>query len=255
MLKISCFTFIITLFFSYNNYAKANDYNISKRAIAKFLGVPEEFVSIECPQQSFKLNGTGRDATLSICLNKADNQKRCEIAVGYLKKPPYSNHISFEAKVAHNTDKIKEWMIALQIHAFPDKGESWRCPALSADITGGKLHMFNRWDASKISKTHGYHCAEKGSSIQSRTVIDNYSVGIGKWFSLNMDLKLSHLSDGNIDISLNNDKKINLSGANTYNDDRPPFLKLGIYKPNGWDKNHILSCISYRNVDISVEKY
>lgn len=222
--------------------------------LSEFFGVSEEMLSIECPQKTFYLNGKGKEAELSICLNKGDNKKRCEITIRALKTVPETNHVSFSAKISSNINNPRNWTSIMQIHAFPDWRESWRCPPLSVEIAEGNLRIFNRWDATPISKTSDSSCAKEGNSIQSRTIIKGYPIEQDKWISLALDLKLSYQDNGNLSLSIDGNDEITVSGANIYNDKTNPYLKFGVYKPNAWDEGHVLSCVTYRNMDISIKE-
>ena len=223
-------------------------------ALADFFGVPRKAIQIECPQHSFELTHHNKDQELSVCLHRTAKRKRCEIVIKTFEKSPHINHVSFEAKTNHNINHPTEWVGLMQIHAFPDVGEKWRCPPFSLETHRNRLRMYNRWDTQKISKTTGYNCAQKGNSIQSRTVFGNYPIQQNEWFSLDMDLKLSHRDDAQTNVILDQGAPISMKGPNIYNDHKMPYLKFGIYKPTSWERGHLMSCVTYRKMDISVKR-
>ena len=223
-------------------------------ALAAFFGVPRSAIQIECPQHSFTLTHHSKNPELSLCLHKAEQKKRCEIVIKTLKKAPYINHIAFEAKTSHNINHPTEWVGLMQIHAFPDKNENWRCPPFSLETVHNRLRMYNRWDTEKISRISRHSCAGRGNSIQARTVFENLPVHQNTWFSMDMEMRLSHGPDGTIRITPPGSTPIALKGPNIYNDSKPPYLKFGVYKPTSWGKGHLLSCVTYRNMDIGAKK-
>ena len=97
-----------------------------KDDLSAFFGVAKDRISIECPQQSYRLENEQGGKILNICLNKADNQNRCEIIVHDLSRAPSKNSIGFQMNYADITP-WKRWLSVLQIHSYPDPGEAWRC--------------------------------------------------------------------------------------------------------------------------------
>ncbi len=222
--------------------------------LSTFFGMQSDIIQVECPQSSFDVNTTKTPHELSICLNKAAQEVRCEITVKPFHKAPYSGALSFEMKLSHNTPHPERWLSLFQIHSFPDPSEHWRCPPLVLEAYQDTMRMHNRWDKQGISRTHGYHCAEQGSTIQNRTLFENYTYNQNEWIPVTIDTKLSHRDDGYIKTTIGSQDHALISGPTYYNDQKPPYLKFGLYKPSGWAQEHFLSCITYRNVDISVEK-
>lgn len=235
-----------------NSLASTNAADIQN--LARFFGILASQIQIECPQQSFQVIDAPHSAELSVCLHKASNQKRCEIVIKPFQKRPFVAQISYDMKISHNVNKADRWMSIFQIHSPPDTSENWRCPPVSLEAYKGNLRMFNRWDKTAISKTSGYHCAEENSSIQSREIFQNYSYEQNQWIPIQIIANLTHQDNGVLKTTIADGPTHTYEGANSYNDHKAPYLKFGIYKPNGWHGKHILSCITYRTVDISQEK-
>jgi len=225
-----------------------NSKNLTEK-IAIFLKIPIHRIFLECSSKEIDFPVLDGQKTMRMCLRKTDRKKRCEISIHNLTIAPEPQKISFEALIENSAPAPKKWFSIMQIHSFPDKGEKWRCPPFSLEYFENTLRLFNRWDTKKTSKTFGDNCTEEGSSIASKTVFSD--IPLEKWIKISLDLKLSFGEDGYINTSIGKQGFTKLIGPNIYNDKRLPFLKFGIYKPTSWDKQHKMSCVTYRNIDIS----
>lgn len=237
------------IFLSPSNTLAAENSDVLAEKIANLLNIPRHSVFLECPSKEIDFLVLHGQKTIRMCLRKTDKKNRCEFSIHNLNIAPEKQKISFEALIENNAPHPKNWLSLMQIHSFPDQGEKWRCPPFSLEYYDNTLRLFNRWDTTKTSKTSGYNCTEEGSSIKSKTIFSD--VPLEKWMKISLDLKLSHGEDGYIMTSINTHRFPKLIGPNIYNDSRPPFLKFGIYKPTSWDKEHKISCVTYRNIDIS----
>ncbi len=226
--------------------------NLAEREIAEFFDVSADRVHIECPQRSYNFTTEDNQTILNFCLDKVDQNKRCEVSIAGLDRSPDINEISYDLKIADITPR-NLWQSVMQIHSFPDEGEKWRCPVLSLETVAGNFRSFNRWDVSPVSKTLGYNCAEAGSTISSRSVIDNVPIRPGEWQKIEFASRLS-AQDGSLQLKVDEKDSGVLRGPNIFNDKKPPFLKFGIYKPAGFEKGHLKSCVKYKNVKISSKK-
>ena len=221
-----------------------------KGRLAEFFNVSPDQIYIECDQNTYQLGEEGGMPVLNVCLNKVDQKKRrCEITVHGLKRSPSVNKISYDINIADTTPH-KEWESVMQIHSFPDKGEAWRCPVTALEAEKGAFRIFNRWDASPLSTTYGYNCAEPGSSISSRNIIKDVDIKPGQWQKVELNLTLSTGADGRYQAIIDNANSGMIEGPNTYNDQKLPFVKFGIYKPTSWEDDHQQTCVKYRNVKI-----
>lgn len=220
--------------------------------LSAFFGVSPERISVECPQQSYRLEEEQGGKILNICLNKADNQNRCEIAIHDLPRSPAKTSIEFQVNYADETS-FKRWQSLMQIHSFPDEGEEWRCAPITLEIKDGNFRVMDRWDATTISRTFGDRCAERGSSISGRQLIDDIKVRPGEWQDVKIDAKLSYGTDGELHASVDGRESPLVLGPNIFNDQKKNFLKFGFYNPAGWEDGHGLSCVRYRNVKIKTD--
>jgi hypothetical protein len=243
-MKIKNITLFFLSFFIFASAHAAEPSDINER-LAAFFKVSPDRIRVECPQNSYELTGADE---LKICLNKADRQRRCEITVSNLARAPAENKISFELNFSDPKPR-KEWESVMQIHSFPDKGEAWRCPVTALEVKDGSFRMYDRWDSSPLSHTSGYNCTEAGSSISARPVLENVLLKAGQWQDVHLDAALSPV-DGTFQMKIDKKASELIRGPNTYNDEKSPFLKFGIYKPTSWEEGHEMSCVKYRNVKI-----
>ncbi|WP_104402833.1 heparin lyase I family protein [Vibrio penaeicida] len=202
----------------------------------------EEFISTENPVSFVyechpELWDKGSLSTsVEFKLKPKKGRKRCEIAVqkGLERDKPFS--LSFRFLVNDTYQYSNQWHSYFQIHSFPDKGESWRCPIMALETKNGKLRMYNRWDQKKISSTKRGSCAANGNSIRSRTLFEGVSYAANVWNQFRIEGVLSTSNNECLKTYLNEALLSETCGPNTFNDARVPFFKLGIYKPTSWDK-------------------
>lgn len=222
----------------------------SKKELGAFFNVKPDRLFIECASKDFQLTDATDGPVLSMCLSKNDKKRRCEIAVHDISRTPAPFNVNFDVMSdSLNTASTEEFSI-MQLHSYPDKGESWRCPVMSLEVKDSTLRLFNRWDKEKLSKGAGYNCAGAGSTITSRVLFQNMPVENDRWHHMNISGVLSYDPMGEVKASLDDRVLADTSGATTYNDRRPPFLKFGIYKPTSWRKSQPKICMHYKNVQI-----
>ncbi len=126
----------------------------------------------------------------------------------------------------------------LQFHGVPDKDSSGnlvepsRHPPIAL-YTGenGRWTMRIKGDSKKIS-----------TSVGSSTRVASYSLGDfradrGRWTEFVMHVRFHYNSTGLVEVWKDGVKVVTDRGENTYNDNVPPFLKIGIYKP-AWKPNN-----------------
>lgn len=215
-----------------------------KQSIARFLHIDENRLFLECPQHTLSID----DSTLQICLNKEDNQKRCEIAIHDLRP---EEQIAFDFQLDPSLQPSDRWFSVMQIHSFPDsKEEHWRCPPVALLVENAAFRLPNRWDATPISHTSGHHCTEAGSTIQQREIFSNLPAMNGIWHHLHMGILFAFDEKGRLEVAMNDKRLGTFTGPNSYNDQRPPYLKLGIYKPTSWKMPQNQLCVRYKNIKL-----
>lgn len=121
--------------------------------------------------------------------------------------------------------------ILAQLHDRPDTalGETWRSPQISLGIIGGKWYLRNRWDPKP--KTIGNDPKPEGNVNR----FDLGPVTKGVWTDWVVHAKWSYGSDGVLEIWKNGVPVVKYNGPNAYNDQKSPYWKFGVYKPD-WKK-------------------
>jgi hypothetical protein len=220
---------------------------------ARFFGVDEKRIFVECRDESFEFRREAGASVLNMCLRPGKHGTRCEVAIHDLPRAPRENIVSFDVRQSDDVPR-KRWHSVMQIHSFPDKGEIWRCPVMALEVEENRFRMFNRWDREARSVAVGYDCAGAGSTLQSRQVFGDVAVRPGAWQTVKMNAVLSWKDDGRLRAGVDGHGGALLEGPNIYNDRRGNFLKFGIYKPTGWEAGHDKVCVDYRNVRIETDR-
>ncbi len=215
--------------------------------MARAFDLPVSRLSLECHHDNIALN----QGELTLCLTPENGQsKRCEASFKLLEYAPSQHQIHYDFHLDEHMAAASNLYIISQVHALPDKQEPWRCPPLSFDVKNSTFFAHNRWDTNKITEDPHNKCIHSTSSIQGRKVLDGISLPEEQaWHEVNLDLTLS-TENGSLALQLNEHQSDVLNGPNTYNDRRPPFLKLGIYNPHN-AKIEKRQCITFKNIMIS----
>lgn len=155
------------------------------------------------------------------------NSKRSEFAAR-VEKANGDNWYRFRMFIPENweTDP-KSFDIITQWHGYPDfnKGETWRSPPLSMIIKGNKIKLKSQWDSQEVTVNN----TPEGKDVLWKGNLDKLK---GKWVNWTFHIKWSHSQDGIIEVWKNQEKIVSHEGANTYNDERGVYLKIGLYKPD-----------------------
>lgn len=116
----------------------------------------------------------------------------------------------------------------VQWHNFPDKdlGESIDekvgGPPLIFDIEGDKIEILNRSDPSPVT-------TEKSPTKRTETIwVGDYEVG--EWIDWTISVRWSYKEDGLLQIWKDQELIVDQSGPNSFNDQKFPYMKLGVYK-------------------------
>lgn len=221
--------FMLVLLSVFSGYAYTAE---QQPLILKSLNIDGLTLVNECAQGTF--GETGAEPILWFSLSYGDRaRRRCELAIHNWLKRDGAFDISFEFRVIGDA-RDEEWLSIFQIHSFPDSGESWRCPIMALEIVGSNLRMFNRWDLQKISDTSVSTCANAHSSMASNTLIQDANFKLGEWQHFRIKGMMSLTNNGYISVELNKEQVGEYQGPTTFNDQRQPYLKLGLYKPTSW---------------------
>lgn len=155
------------------------------------------------------------------------NSKRSELA-GHLEKAAGDNWYRFKIFIPDDwkTDP-NSFEIITQWHAYPDfeQGENWRSPPLSMAIKGEKIYIQTQWDSKEVTVNNN----PEGKSILWEGRLNDLR---GKWVDWTFHVKWSYLQDGIVEVWKDQEKILSRKGANSYNDEKGVYLKIGIYKPD-----------------------
>ena len=113
--------------------------------------------------------------------------------------------------------------IVTQWHAVPDfdEGESWRSPPLALLTENGRWKVNWRWDARKVTPKDN----PPASEFHDLGPYDR-----GRWTDWVVHVRWSWGDEGVLEIWKDGQRVFEHRGPNAYNDDRGPYLKIGIYK-------------------------
>ena len=109
--------------------------------------------------------------------------------------------------------------IITQFHDRPDEGEKSKIPALFLSTDGQNLSLGNRWDTRPITPPR---------DVQ-RQDWDLGSLPKGRWIDFVFHVKWSYQSDGILEVFQDGRMIVSKRGPNTYNDQRGPYMKIGMY--------------------------
>jgi len=205
--------------------------------------------SLECSSEGSFITENYFIATLRYFGKRS---KRCEIASRHTLEFNHPFNLSFSVS-SQNISNDDEWHSIFQIHSFPDikLGEIWRCPVAALEVKNGNLRMFNRWDKNLLSVTDNGSCANKGNSISSRLLFDDFKLTDNVVYKIVIAGVLSYKGNGHLSVFINDKEVASFFGPNAYFDKRGPYLKLGIYKPTSWESKKSLTYI-YRDISLEV---
>ncbi len=183
----------------------------------------------------FKLSQSDRDV---------QGSKRSELALGNLKTPANAERwygFSTYLPDSYTADPSSE--VVVQWHNEPDfaLGETWRTPALALKTIAGRWQLSNRWDPNPVTykNTPGAGGGKEDSSLGP--------YGTNQWTDWVFHIKWSSGSDGLVEVWKNGTSLLRKVGPNTYNDQKGPFLKVGIYKPD-WKYRPAQSTTTQRQI-------
>ena len=123
------------------------------------------------------------------------------------------------------------WEIVAQWHGVPDKslGEAYRNPVMAFLSDGTKLKITNIWDAAP--NTQAARKSRK-SKYDGGVTLWEGPIRKEQWTDWVVHVKWSFEDDGLVEIWENGKQIARRNGPNTFNDQKAPYFKMGIYK--GW---------------------
>ncbi len=122
-----------------------------------------------------------------------------------------------------------DYQILAQWHNLPDVqlGEGYTPPPLAIWIDKGDWSIWSYWDPSPVTHllANGQPAPPGGSKVLWRGTLDT-----GRWTDWVVHTKWSYGPDGLLEIWKDGTKIVSESGPNTYNDIRPLYFMVGLYK-------------------------
>lgn len=123
--------------------------------------------------------------------------------------------------------------IVLQLQALPDPGERYRTPIFAVAINAGNWQIWNHWDTRSFTPSG----EGAGSFTGSKYWLFPLGGSIGSWTDWVINVKWSWKSDGRLKIWKNGSVVVERSGPNCSNDQRGPYVQMGLYKWS-WKEKH-----------------
>ena len=127
--------------------------------------------------------------------------------------------------------------IIWQLHEFPDACEDWRSPYLGLHITGNSIQLTRRYDSKACSN---------GNVPEGLGTIATTPLIKGQWVDVVIKAQFSYTSTGRIQYWVNGQLVGDQTGGNIYNDTRPGYLKVGLYRW-AWNNTAIASRTVYHD--------
>lgn len=126
-----------------------------------------------------------------------------------------------------NRHIIQQW------HGTDDPGEDARSPNLAFEVDAGRLVCKIVWASTAIQ--------DDGNDDKDGELVYDLGPYIpGVWFDFVVHAKFDYDNDGVLEVWVNNTKLVNRQNLpNWYNDQNPPYFKIGIYKW-GWQGGRLV---------------
>ena len=137
--------------------------------------------------------------------------------------------------------------IFFQFHGSPDKDsegdyiEDWRNPPFSIRIHESNWEFSIIADSKKITPPRN----TPGRYTYSKRIVVPMGNDIGKWTDFIINIKFNYNGNGFTKIWKDEELVVNLTGPNTFNDDRGPYPAMGLYKWS-WDEEKYESNMDWR---------
>ncbi|WP_082886270.1 polysaccharide lyase [Flavisolibacter tropicus] len=231
----SAFCFLV--YFSQNSYCQKNN-----RLMESIL-LESKFENENAFSQ-WSLEVCRKDA---ITVSKVVSRKgKYSLRFEFSKSDPlqYNGYVRAELKQDFKTDETGEnWYgfshylpkdfvadpvpeVIAQWHEIPDKqlGEDWRSPPISLEIKNDHYFIKVLWASNPVNTNR----TKDGELFYDLGPVDK-----SKWTDWVFHIKFRYDSTGILEVWKNKEKVLFREGPNSYNDQRFPYFKVGIYKW-GW---------------------
>ncbi len=173
--------------------------------------------------------------------------KRSEIALKSVpRNSEYIYGFSFFLPKTYQFDSSFE--ILAQWHGLPDFDlkETWRSPPLALLTQNGNFKLARSWDINPVTE----------NSQRESEIVNLGKYPTGEWIDWVFHVKWSDRADGLIEMWKNEHLVFKKLGANTYNDKKGTYFKIGIYKPD-WKHDPEKSITKFRSIfydDVLISK-
>lgn len=140
--------------------------------------------------------------------------------------------VAFEVDYYLNAGFIEgaDETLIFQLHATPDDGEFAAAPVFAISCTGTDGLIIKRYNANAVN-----------TEQISPTSLATFQMASGQWHTFRVNMKLSWLDDGYIQVWKDGTQIVNDSGPNCYNDVIPPYPKMGLYNLGTVRDNELFS--------------
>ena len=108
-----------------------------------------------------------------------------------------------------------------QIHNVKDRGEVDLGPAFAMQLERDRMRMVVRWDANAKSTGRG----------EDHWVFeDNAKIQRDRWYAFDITIRFDPFGKGLVTVRRDGVQIVNYHGPLGYNDEQPPYFKVGIYR-------------------------
>ena len=173
-----------------------------------------------------------RDDVLRLEARRGDRRKkpseakrpieRCEVAFGdnsfaFGKTYQIKFAVMFEPGPASTAKNDKFF----QIHNVNDEGDAILGPVFAMQLEREHMRMVVRWDAKRITteRVEDHWVFEDTADIQR-----------GRWYDFDIKIRFDPFGDGFVTVRRDGTEVVNYKGPLGYNDELPPYAKIGIYR-------------------------
>jgi hypothetical protein len=108
-----------------------------------------------------------------------------------------------------------------QVHNVNDPGDGVLGPVFAVQLERERMRMVVRWDANRITKDR----------VKDHWVFEDASdIERGRWYDFEIKLRFDPFGKGLLNVRRDGVETANYTGPLGYNDESPPYPKVGIYR-------------------------
>ena len=155
-------------------------------------------------------------------ISRGDASYRSEVSSNTLMDFNTGYHVSYDFMIEPGEANTAKWVNLVQLHGTPDAGDyGTLAPVLAMQLQGERIRFVTRSDANAITTGRTYDRVQ---------YTDDTDIVRGKYYHIDMDLKLSPTGSGYLTVKIDGETVVNYTGAIGYNDALGPYWKAGIYR-------------------------